>query len=162
LQPGPAQKNRAGAYKASEWLSRTIRAIGAFLSGARTKQAAAAATALGKHFHSTDAAVVAYVKARLETILRDMFGRENFRINCPPASDRECGTQRGSEEYVAVVSEGNPNEINLCRPFFGRGEDDRASTIIHEFGHAQLGLRQNQLAHINGINIIPISLPPRR
>ena len=42
------------------------------------------------------------------------------------------------------MPEGNPNEINLCAPFFERKEEDRASTIIHEFGHAQLGLSAKQ------------------
>jgi hypothetical protein len=38
----------------------------------------------------------------------------------------------------------HPNEIDLCKPFFERDENDGASTIIHEFGHAQLGLRSDQ------------------
>jgi hypothetical protein len=112
--------------------------------GSNTKEAVAAGISLRRHFHSIDPAVLGYVKARLETILNDMFSRENFRINCPPASDRQCGTEYGMEEFVAVVPAGNPNEINFCRPFFGRSEEDGASTIIHEFAHAQLGLRENQ------------------
>lgn len=138
------RKIEPAAFKAADWLSHTIHAIDAFVSGAKTKPAVAAAAALSKHFHSTDAAVVAYVKVRLETIQKDIFSRENFTVNCPPASDRECGTKQGTRELVAVVPEGNPNEINFCRPFFERGEEDGASTIIHEFGHAQLGLRENQ------------------
>jgi Domain of unknown function (DUF4157)/Lysine-specific metallo-endopeptidase len=138
------RKIEPAAYKADEWLSRTIPAIEAFLSGARTPQAQAAAAALNKHFHSMDAAVVRYVSDRLKTIQKDIFGRRNFHVNCPPASDPACGTRKGSQEFVAVVPEGNPNEINFCAPFFERKEEDRASTIIHEFGHAQLGLSARQ------------------
>ena len=138
------RKIEPAAYKADEWLSRTIPAIEAFLSGARTPQTQAVAAALNKHFHSMDAAVVRYVKDRLKTIQSDIFGRRNFRVNCPPASDPACGTRKGSDEYVAVVPEGNPNEINLCAPFFERKLEDRASTIIHEFGHTQLGLSAQQ------------------
>jgi hypothetical protein len=138
------RKIEPAAYLANEWLSRTIPAIEGFLSGAKTIPAQTAAAALSKHFHSLDAAVVRYVRDRLETIQNDIFGRRNFRVNCPPASDPACGTRRGSEEYAAVVPEGNPNEINLCRPFFERKVEDRASTIIHEFGHTQLGLSAQQ------------------
>jgi Domain of unknown function (DUF4157)/Lysine-specific metallo-endopeptidase len=138
------RKIEPAAYKAEEWLSRTIPAMEAFLSGAKTPQAQAAGAALIKHFHSTDAAVVRYVRDRLQTIQSDIFRRPNFRVNCPPASDPACGTRRGSQEYVAVVPEGNPNEINFCAPFFERKVEDRASTIIHEFGHTQLGLSARQ------------------
>jgi hypothetical protein len=138
------RKIEPAAYQAEEWLSRTIPAIEAFLSGARTQQTQAAAAALNKHFHSTDTSVARYVRDRLQTIQRDIFGRQNFRVNCPPASDLVCGPRKGSDEYVAVVPEGNPNEINLCAPFFERKVEDRASTIIHEFGHTQLGLSAQQ------------------
>lgn len=138
------RKIEPAAYKADEWLSRAIPALEAFLSGARTPQAQAATAALNKHFHSTDAAVVRYVRDRLQTIQRDIFGRRNFRVNCPPASDPACGTRKGSDEFVAVVPDENPNEINFCAPFFERKEEDRASTIIHEFGHTQLGLSARQ------------------
>jgi hypothetical protein len=138
------RKIEPAAYKADEWLSRTIPALEAFMKGARTPQAKVAAASLNKHFHSMDAAVVRYVGDRLKTIQNDIFGRRNFRVNCPPASDPACGTRKGSEEFVAVVPEGNPNEINFCAPFFERKEEDRASTIIHEFGHTQLGLSARQ------------------
>ncbi len=133
------------AFKANEWLAITLGAINSFLNGAKTQGAQTAAAVLMKHFHSTDRNVVSYVRDRLKTIQNDLFGRKNFRVNCPPASDHECGTKHGTEEYVAVVpTPGNPNEINLCQPFFERGVDDCASTIIHEFGHTQLGLSQKQ------------------
>ena len=132
------------AYKANEWLAITLGAINSHLSGAKTPGAQAAQAALTKHFHSTDTAVVTYVRDRLQTIQSDLFGRRNFRVNCPPASDRQCGTKHGSEEFVAVVPSDNPNEINLCQQFFERGVDDCASTIIHEFGHTQLGLTEKQ------------------
>ena len=138
-------KIEPAAYQAGDWLRTTIAAIDAFLGGAKTKQATAAGAALNRHFHSADAAVVAYVKARLETILKEIFSRENLRINCPPASDPICKQgELGGQEWAAVVPEGNPNEIDFCRLFFKRDKEDRASTIIHEFGHAQLGLRKNQ------------------
>jgi len=132
------------ANKANEWLATTLGAINSHLSGAKTPDAQVARAALTKHFHSTDAAVVTYVRDRLQTIQSDLFGRRNFRVNCPPASDRQCGTKHGSEEFVAVVPSDNPNEINLCRQFFERGVDDCASTIVHEFGHTQLGLTEKQ------------------
>jgi hypothetical protein len=138
------RKIEPAAYQADEWLSRTIPAIEAFLSGAKTSPAQAAAAALNKHFHSVDAGVVRYVRDRLKTIQNDIFGRRNFRVNCPPASDPACGTRKGSEEFVAVVPDDNPSEINFCAPFFERKVEDRASTIIHEFGHAQLGLSARQ------------------
>ena len=111
------------------------------VAGARTPAAAKASAALGKHFHSTEQAVATYVIARLKTIQRDLFTRQPFRINCPPASDAAC---HQNEAFVAVVPAKNENEINLCSRFFERGEPDRASTIIHEFGHTQLGLRDDQ------------------
>jgi hypothetical protein len=132
------------AYKADEWLSLTIPAIEAFLSGAKTKQAQTAAAALNKHFHSTETGVVRYVRDRLKTIQSDIFRRQNFRVNCPPASDRACTTEMEGGKYVAVVPRGNPNEIDFCAPFFKRNVEDRASTIIHEFGHTQLGLSAQQ------------------
>jgi hypothetical protein len=139
------RKIEPAVYRANEWLARAIPALQAFLSGARTKPAQAAGAALSKHFHSTDAAVVGYVTDRLRTIQGDIFSRQNFRVNCPPASDAECGSRGGSQELVAVVPEGNPNELNFCAPFFERKLEDCASTIIHEFGHTHLGLtvRQN-------------------
>jgi hypothetical protein len=138
------RKIEPAVYKANEWLSRTIPAIDAVLSGAKTRQAQAASAALQKHFHSTSRAVVTYVRDRLSTIQRDIFTRQNFRINCPPASDVHCGGRGGSERFAAVVPEGNPNEINFCDLFFERKEEDRASTIIHEFGHTMLGLTERQ------------------
>jgi hypothetical protein len=135
------RKIEPAAYKANEWLSRAISALDAFLSGTNMNQAQ---VALNKHFHSNAPAVVTYIRDRLKTIQSDIFTRQNFRVNCPPASDAACGARQGSEEFVAVVPEGNQNEINLCAPFFERGEEDRASTIIHEFGHGQLGLSARQ------------------
>ncbi len=102
------------------------------------------ATALGKHFHSTDAAVGSYVRDRLKTILNDIFKRENFHVECRPASDPDCKTARKTEALTAYVPAGNPNALVFCGTFFDRSEDDRASTIIHEFGHAQLGLSAKQ------------------
>jgi hypothetical protein len=135
------RKIEPAVYKANEWLSRAISALDALLSGRKTKQAQAA---LNKHFHATEPAVVTYIRDRLKTIQSDIFTRQNFRVNCPPASNAACGTRKGSQEFVAVVPEGNQNEINLCAPFFERKEEDRASTIIHEFGHTQLGLSARQ------------------
>jgi Domain of unknown function (DUF4157)/Lysine-specific metallo-endopeptidase len=159
-------KIEPAAYQAGDWLRTTIAAIDAFLGGAKTKQATAAGAALTRHFHSTDPAVVAYVKTRLETILRDVFSRENMRINCPPASEAICKQgELGGQEWAAVVPDGNPNEIDFCRLFFERGKEDRASTIIHEFGHAQLGLRKTQDIidrATNPMPITPTSRPPRR
>jgi len=133
------------AYKANEWLAITLGAINSYLNSAKTPGAQTAAAVLMNHFHSTDPKVVSYVRDRLQTIQGDLFGRRNFRVNCPPASDRECKTEQGIKDYVAVVpTPENPNEINLCRPFFERGVDDCASTIIHEFGHTQLGLSEKQ------------------
>jgi hypothetical protein len=135
------RKIEPAVYKANDWLSRAIAALDALLSGGKTKQAA---EILNKHFHSTEPVVVTYIRDRLKTIQSDIFTRKNFRVNCPPASNMACGTKQGSEEFVAVVPSGNQNEVNLCAPFFERKEEDRASTIIHEFGHAQLGLSARQ------------------
>jgi hypothetical protein len=138
------RKIEPAAHKASEWLSRAIPAVEAFLAGAQTPQANAAGAALWKHFHSVEPAVASYVRDRLTTIRGDLFGRQNFRVNCPPASDRECNRGSTGQAFVAVVPEGNPNEINLCAPFFRRSLEDDASTIIHEFGHTHLGLTARQ------------------
>ncbi|HEU4887874.1 MAG TPA: DUF4157 domain-containing protein, partial [Thermoanaerobaculia bacterium] len=126
------------AFKAHAWTSQTVAALDAFLAGAKTPAAQAAGAALWKHFHSTDRAVGSYVRQRLATIQADMFGRDPFRVVCPPMSDVECDKVSTGQALVAVVP--NPNEIDLCRPFFERDDNDRASTIIHELGHAQLGL----------------------
>ncbi len=134
--PDQHRKIKPAADKAYEWLSRAIPALDAVLSGDKSKQAQAAAAALHKHFHSTAPAVVTYIRDRLKTIQSDIFTRKNLRFNCPPASDAACV----SPELVAVVPEGNQNEINFCAPFFERKEEDCASTIIHELGHAQSGL----------------------
>jgi Domain of unknown function (DUF4157)/Lysine-specific metallo-endopeptidase len=142
--PGQREKIDHAAFKAIEWLSRAIPPIEAFLSGARTRQAQAARAALSKHFHSLDSAVVGYVRDRLKTIQSDILGRQNFRVNCPPASDSACRRVREGGENVAVVPAGNPNELDFCAPFFKRNVEDCASTIIHEFGHAQLGLSVRQ------------------
>ena len=85
-----------------------------------------------------------YVRDRLKTILNDIFKRENFHVECRPASDPECKTARKTEALTAYVPAGNPNALVFCGSFFDRSEDDRASTIIHEFGHAQLGLTAKQ------------------
>ncbi len=138
------RKIEPAANKANAWLGQTLVALDAFLAGAKTPAAQAAGAALEKHFHSTDRAVGTYVRQRLATIQGDIFGRQNFRVNCPPFSGRECDEESTGQGYVAFVPAGNPNEINLCGRFFERSEEDRASTIIHEFGHAQLGLRRNQ------------------
>jgi len=84
------RKIEPAAYKADEWLSVAIPALEALVAGARTPAAAKASAALGKHFHSTEQAVATYVIARLKTIQRDLFTRQPFRINCPPASDAAC------------------------------------------------------------------------
>jgi len=133
------RKIEPAAYKANEWLSRAIPALDAFLGGEKTKPAQAAAAALNTHFHSIDPAVVTYIKDRLKTIQSDIFTRQNFRVNCPPVSDTECNKAATGQGFAAVVSE-DQSELNFCSIFFERSEDDRASTIIHEFGHALLGL----------------------
>jgi hypothetical protein len=133
------RKIEPAAYKANQWLSRAIPALDAFLSGAKTKQAQAAAAALSKHFHSFEPAVVSYIRERLKTIQSDIFTRQNFRVNCPPASDAVCNQTSTGQEFAGVVSE-DQDELSFCARFFARSEDDRASTIIHEFGHALLGL----------------------
>jgi uncharacterized protein DUF4157/lysine-specific metallo-endopeptidase family protein len=130
------------ANRSSAWLARAVPALEAFLNGAKTKEAQAAGVALGKHFHSTDPAIGNYVLSRLKTIQGDIPSRHIFR--CPPASDTVCGTRTGGQEVSAVVPDANPNEIDLCKAFFDRSEEDCASTIIHEFGHAQLGLGAKQ------------------
>ena len=137
------RKIEPATYKANEWLSRAIPALDAFLSGEKTKQAQAAAAALNKHFHSTAPAVVTYIRDRLKTIQSDIFTRQNFRVNCPPASDAVCSKTSTGQEFAGVVSE-DQDELNFCAQFFSRKEDDRASTIIHEFGHALLGLSKTQ------------------
>jgi len=133
------RKIEPAAYKANEWLSRAIFALDAFLGGEKTKPAQAAAAALNTHFHSIDPAVVTYIRDRLKTIQSDIFTRQNFRVNCPPVSDTECNKAATGQGFAAVVSE-DQSELNFCSIFFERSEDDRASTIIHEFGHALLGL----------------------
>ena len=138
------RKIEPAAHKANQWLSSAIPALDAFLSGAKTKEAQAAAAALSRHFHSFERAVVIYVRDRLKTIQSDIFTRQNFRVNCPPASDAECNKTSTGQAFAAVVSE-DQNELNFCAQFFSRKEeDDRASTIIHEFGHALLGLSKTQ------------------
>jgi hypothetical protein len=137
------QKVEPAVLKANQWLSRAIPALDAFISGAKTKEAQAAAAALNKHFHSVEPAVVTYIRDRLRTIQSDIFTRQNFRINCPPASDAECSKVSTGTEFAGVVSE-NQDELNFCERFFKRNEDDRASTIIHEFAHALLGLSKTQ------------------
>jgi len=133
------QKVEPAVLKANQWLSTALTALDAFLSGAQTKQAQAAAAALNKHFHSTAPAVVTYIKSRLTTIQSDIFGRQNFRITCPPANDAVCNQTSTGTELAAVVSE-NQDELSFCGRFFKRDEDDRASTIVHEFAHALPGL----------------------
>ncbi len=150
VEPGAAcnldqhRKIEPAAYKARDWLSRALPALDAFISGAKTREAQAVATALGKHFHSTDIAVGTYVRDRLKTILDDIFHRENFHVECRPADDPGCKTARKTEALTAYVPAGNPNALVFCGSFFDRGEEDRASTIIHEFGHAQLHLTAKQ------------------
>jgi len=139
------RKIEPAAQKANEWLSRAISGIDALLGGPWSNRPLAAiwaADGLSKHFHSTDPAVVAYVKARLAAIQKDIFGRQNFRVNCPPASDQPCALGTEGEELVARVP--NSNEVDFCRPFFERSVEDDASTIIHEFAHALLGLTKKQ------------------
>ncbi|MGB7925200.1 MAG: DUF4157 domain-containing protein [Pyrinomonadaceae bacterium] len=137
------RKIEPAAHKANQWLSSAIPALDAFLSGQKTKQAQAAAAALSTHFHSFERAVVIYIRDRLRTIQSDIFTRQNFHVNCPPASDAQCSLTSTGQEFAAVVSE-DQNELNFCAQFFARNEDDRASTIIHEFAHAQLGLSKTQ------------------
>jgi hypothetical protein len=137
------RKIEPAAHKANQWLSSAIPALDAVLRGEKTKRAQAAAAALNTHFHSTAPAVVTYIRDRLKTIQSDIFTRQNFRVNCPPASDAVCGQTSTGEKFAGVVSE-DQNELSFCAQFFARNEQDRASTIIHEFGHAQLGLSKTQ------------------
>lgn len=137
------RKVEPAVSKANQWLSTTLAGLDAFLSGAKTKQAQAAGAALNKHFHSTAPAVVTYIKNRLTTVRSDIFGRQNLRINCPPANDAVCNQTSTGTELAAVVSE-NQDELSFCGRFFKRDEADRASTIVHEFAHAQLGLSKTK------------------
>jgi Domain of unknown function (DUF4157)/Lysine-specific metallo-endopeptidase len=131
------RKIEPAVYRALAWLSRTIPAVEAILSGATTKQAKAAAASLFRHFHSTSPAVVTYIRDRLSTIESDILGRQDLRVFCPPHSDSACGTETGGQALVARVV--NQNELNFCAPFFRRKEEDRASTIVHEFAHTLFG-----------------------
>jgi hypothetical protein len=135
-------KIEPAAFKAQKWVTQTLAGLDAFLSGAKTPAAQTAGAALDNHFHSTDRAVATYVRQRLGTIQTDMFGRKDLQVVCPPRSDQECSHASTGTALAAVVP--NPHEIDFCSIFFERGEDDRASTIIHELGHAQLGLRADQ------------------
>lgn len=134
-------KIEPAAFKAHAWVAQSLTALDAFLGGAKTPAAQAAGAALDSHFHSTERAVGTYVRQRLAAIQTDLFGRPNFRVNCPPLSDPQC---TGSTDRPPVARTPNSNEIDLCNLFFERSENDRASTLIHELGHAQLGLRSDQ------------------
>jgi len=140
----PAQQNKIAPAmrKAHAWVTRALPALDAFLAGTKTKAAQAAGSALQTHFHSTEPTVATYVKQRLATIQGDIFGRESLRLVCPPHSDRECL----GASVAAVVPKNNPNEIDFCEAFFAAelSDDDRAGTIVHEVGHAQLGLHAKQ------------------
>jgi hypothetical protein len=135
------RKIDSASTKAAEWLKAAIAGIDGFIAGAKTQEAQVAGAALSMHFHVTDPGIAGYVRARLQTIQSDLLSRATLHIECPPASDSDCA---GSQDYVAVVPDANPNEINLCAPFFERGVEDDASTLVHELGHAQLGLTAKQ------------------
>jgi hypothetical protein len=117
---------------AQERLRRVVARVDAYIAAPADQANQAVRVALDRHFHSTDPAVVARVRTRLETIRTDMTSRDPFTVECHDENDRSCGT---FDAYV--LSE---NTLVFCPTFFTKSRDWRIDLLIHEMAHALTGL----------------------
>jgi hypothetical protein len=126
-------------YAAQARLRRAVERVDAYIAAPTAAENSPVRAAFERHFHSTDPAVVARVRTRLDTIRTDMTTRTPFTVECHDESDTSCGN---SGAYVV-----NPNLLVFCPGFFNQSAAWRIGALIHEMAHALTGLRITDRAY---------------
>lgn len=131
--PERFQQIASATTRAQEWLDRAIAATDAFLAAPAAPGNAATRDALTLHFKSVAPNVVRHVRGRLHHIRTDLTTVDPFTVECHDTWDLECRVN------AAYIPGGEPERMVFCTSFFGGREDDRASMIVHESAHTQVG-----------------------
>ena len=126
---------------AQDRLRRAIERLDAYISAPADAAQQPVAAALTRHFHRADAVVATRVRQRLDTLRRDMVGRDPFPVECHDGTDTSC-TNSGA--YVR-----NDSELVFCPAFFTGSLDWRIEALTHEMAHTLIGLDISDRAYRN-------------